>query len=59
MLLICMMWVVNVDIWNIWYMIFIGVLLYLVIGLWMIGMVGVVIYVVFVYKFGDWFVCDI
>lgn len=25
----------------------------------MIGMVGVVIYVVFVYKFGDWFVCDI
>lgn len=54
-----MICVVNVDIWNIWYMIFIGVMLYIVIGLYWIGIFGVVVYVVFVYKLGDWFVKDI
>lgn len=50
--------VVNVDIWNIWHMTFTGAMLHLVTGSYWIGIVGVVIHAVFVYKLGDWFAKD-
>lgn len=47
--------VVNVDIWNIWHMTFTGAILHIATGNFLIGIFGVVVHSVIVYKLGDWF----
>lgn len=50
--------VVNVDIWNIWHMTFTGTLVHIATGSYWLGMLGVVVHAVIVYKLGDWFSYD-
>lgn len=53
-MLICKMTkTVNIDIWNTWHMIFTGALAYVVTGKFWIGILGVVVHAVVVYKLGD------
>lgn len=44
---------VNIDLWNIWHMIFTGALAYTVTGKFWLGILGVVLHAAFVYKLGD------
>lgn len=44
---------VNLDIWNIWHMIFTGAVAYAVTGKFWIGILGVSVHAVIVYKLGD------
>lgn len=44
---------VNIDIWNIWHMIFTGAIAYTVTGSFAIGILGVVVHAAISYKFGD------
>ena len=44
---------VNLDIWNIWHMIFTGAVAYAVTGKFWIGILGISIHAVIVYKLGD------
>ena len=44
---------VNIDIWNIWHIIFTGALAYTVTGKLWIGILGIVVHSIVVYKLGD------
>lgn len=51
--------VVNVDIWNVWHMTFTGAIAYVATGSYWIGILGVIVHAVIVYKLGDWFRYDV
>lgn len=44
---------INIDLWNIWHMIFTGALAYTVTGKLWIGILGVAVHAAFAYKLGD------
>lgn len=53
-MLVCKMTkTVNIDIWNIWHIVFTGALTYVVTEKFWIGILGVVVHAVIVYKLGD------
>jgi galactitol PTS system EIIC component len=56
MLVFKMTKVVNVDIWNIWHMTFTGAIVSTATDSFWLGVLGVIIHSVFVYKLGDWLV---
>lgn len=51
--------VVNVDIWNVWHMTFTGAIAYVATGSYWIGILGVIVHAIIVYKLGDWFRYDV
>lgn len=56
MLVFKMTRVVNVDIWNIWHMTFTGAIVSAATDSFWLGILGVVIHSIFIYKLGDWLV---
>ena len=44
---------VNIDVWNIWHIIFTGALAYVVTGKFWIGVLGIIVHSAVVYKLGD------
>ena len=44
---------VNIDVWNIWHMVFTGAIAYTVTGNFGVGILGVVVHAAIVYKMGD------